>query len=134
MGIDSGPDMEEIAGREPSFNPERKMAKAREDLPPLKEGFMRVVHLTSASAAEEITASGLDYSKYGMLSSTARAWSNADDVEFSSTDPRFQGEHMVAVVFDIPMAEHRLHENITKSPGKVSPEHIVGVVSDSGKN
>lgn len=118
----------------PSFNPEKIMAKAREDLPPLKEGFMRVVHLTSASAAEEIAAAGLDYSKYGMLSSTARAWSNADKVEFSSTDPRFQGAHMVAVVFDIPMAEHRLHENIAKSPGMVSPEYIVGVISGSGKN
>ena len=117
-----------MGNENPPFNSERRVALKKEDLPPLRDGYVRVVHLTSKNAAEEILKTGLNYKRHGMLQSTARAWSNEKDAEFSTTDPRFQGEHMVAVVFDIPFEEHRLYENITKSPGIVPPEHIVGII------
>ena len=112
----------------PSFNPERKMALTREDLPPLKDGFVRAVHLTSAATAQEIAAAGLDYSKYGMLSSTARSWADESQVEYDSADPRYQSKDIVAVVMDIPADEHRLHERADKSPGVVPGERVVGII------
>jgi hypothetical protein len=114
-----------------SFNPEGKIAFKKEDLPKLKNEHIRLVHLTSKDAAEKILQTGLDYSKYGMLQSMVRGWSKEDDVEFSTTDPRFQGDHLVAVVLDMPFDEHREHERIGKAPGVVSPEYIVGIISNT---
>lgn len=65
-----------------------------------------------------------------MASSTARAWSKANEVVFGSTDPRFQGGDIVAVVMDITNQEWRLYDNIAKSPGIISPDHIVGIIKN----
>ncbi len=111
----------------------QKIALTKEELPPLKEGYVRAVHLTRRNSVEGVLKTGLNYR--GILSSTARSWAkeNEKEIEFSTSDPRFQGEDMVAVVFDIPMNEHRLHEDVVKSPEKIPPEYIVGVVSEGEK-
>lgn len=116
-------------GEPKRINPERNIARRKEDLPPLKEGYIRLVHLTNATAATEILKNGLDYSKYGMLQSTAQGWSNAADVQFSSDDPRFKGDWVVAVVLDMPFDEHRVHERIP-APGKVDSKYIVGIITN----
>ena len=107
---------------------ERVIARTKETLPPLRSDFVRVVHLTGHDQVAGILNEGLDYSRHGMLGSTARAYGNAEDAEFSSGDPRFSGPKVVAVVMDIPMQEHRLHETVGQTPGKVPPEYIVGVI------
>jgi hypothetical protein len=116
----------------PSFNsenaknPEKVFARKKDELPPLKEGYVRIVHITNKEAVEKIIETGLNYS--GVLSSTSRAWFNEKDVEFSSDDLRFKGPDKVAVVIDMPMVEHRRHENLTKSPELVPSDYIVGVI------
>lgn len=117
-----------MSSENPSFNPERKIAHTKEELPPLKHEHIRLVHLTIKEAAEKILKTGLDYSRHGMLQSTARGWGDEKMVEFSSKDPRFSGEGMVAVVLDMPFDEHRKHERIGQSPGVVPPEYIVGII------
>lgn len=102
----------------------------REALPSLKEGYIRLVHLTGAENVESIISNGLDYRRYGMIQSMVRGWVDEDQVELESSDPRFQGKNMVAVVMDVPFQEARLHDNVTKSPGILSSEYIVGVVKE----
>jgi hypothetical protein len=117
-----------MSNENPSFNLERKIAHTKESLPSLKEGHIRLVHLTRAEAAESILKTGLSYRGHGMLQSTARGWGDEKMVEFSSKDPRFSGEGMVAVVLDMPFDEHRKHERIGQAPGVVPPEYVVGII------
>ena len=112
----------------PSFNPERKVARTKEELTPLMHDHIRLVHLTAKELAEKILKTGLDYSRHGMLQSVARGWSDEKIVEFSSEDPRFNGEGVVAVVLDMPFDEHRKHERSGQSPGVVPSEYIVGII------
>ncbi len=100
-------------------------ATSIDKLPPLKEGFQRVVHITNKNSAEEVKSSGLNYS--GTLSSTARSWSRAEDCEYSSNDPRFSFDDAVVVVMDVPQEEMRIHENIEKSPENVPAKYLVGI-------
>ena len=53
----------------------QKIARTIEDLPALREGCARLVHFTDSTVAEMIAASGLDYSRQGMVSSTANVFS-----------------------------------------------------------
>jgi len=108
----------------------RKIALTRKALPQLREGHARIVHLTKASESyiESIKREGLKYGVHGMLSSTARAWANAAEVQYSSQDPRFCGERTRAVVMDLPIEELRTHEDIQRSPGCVPSKYLVGVV------
>ncbi len=112
----------------PEFEPVRAIARREAELPHLKPGYVRLVHLTDPASAERILVSGLDYSRYGMLQSLARAWGNKNEVEYRSSDPRFAGPDMVAVVMDMPFAEHRIHEDVLKSPGLVPAASIVGII------
>jgi hypothetical protein len=100
-------------------------ASSIDKLPPLKDGFQRVVHITNKNSAEEIKSNGLNYS--GTLSSTARSWSRAEDCEYSSTDPRFSFDGAVVVVMDVPQEEMLLHENVAKSPENVPAKYLVGI-------
>lgn len=107
---------------------DRKIAETIEELPPLKEGHVRLVHITQPFYTQGIVESGLDYSKYGMVMSTARAYSNEDEIEYGMEDPRYSSPELKAVVLDLPAAEHKLHENIQKAPGRVPSKYVVGVV------
>lgn len=111
----------------------KNIATERENLPPLKEGYARVVHITKnrKTPREGILDKGLDYKKYGMLSSTARAWENVNQVEYHGAgDPRFSGPGRRAYVFDIPIKDLRTHDKITENnPGLVSPHYLVGILN-----
>ena len=109
----------------------RKIATTIGELPELPEDYVRVVHLTSEENSKGILEEGLKYENQGMAMSTASAWSNPGEVKYSSTDPRFSGSHIRAVVMDIPNQEWKLHNNITKSPGKIDSDRIVGVINPS---
>lgn len=105
-----------------------EVARNIEDLPELGEDSIRVVHITTGEQAEEILQKGLDYAKHGMAMSTARAWSNPDDVEYHSADPRFSGPGLKAVVLDMSNAEWKLHNRVGKAPGKIPSLRVVGIV------
>jgi hypothetical protein len=107
---------------------EIKIARSIEELPKLKEDFIRIVHLTNEKHVEGIIEKGLNYENQGMAMATASAWSKEEDVEYSSEDPRFSGVGIRAVVMDLPNDEWKLHNNITKSPGVISNKYIVGVI------
>jgi len=107
---------------------EKKIATSIAELPPLKEDFVRVVHITEPQYAEEIRGSGLNYEKYGMAMSTARAYGEEKEVEYGSTDPRFNYEGLKAVVFDLKNAEWKLHNDIRMSPGTIPSDRLVGIV------
>lgn len=112
----------------------RKLALNKETLPPLKQGFVRLVHLTKARPdyVEEIIKNGLDYSRHGMLQSTARWWAEENQVQYSCSDSRFSGPGAKAIVMDVPAQEIRLHNDVVKSPGIVPSKYLIGVI-DSKK-
>ncbi len=112
----------------PRPNPERKIARTRAELPSLKADHARVVHLTHTygNVIDDIIQGGLKYKV--ILGTTARTWSKAEDAVYDTTDPRFSGPTVVAVVMDVPIDEHRLHETVGKAPGRIPPEYIVGVI------
>jgi hypothetical protein len=112
---------------------ERKIARSVDELPELKEGYARLVHFTHESVTDVILESGLDYKRHGMVMSTASPYADEKDVEYSTDDPRFSGKGTKAVILDVPFAEYRLHNDVTKAPGLVPAEYVVGVV-DPTKN
>jgi hypothetical protein len=98
-----------------------------EGIPELQPGFARAVHWASPENVDQIRESGLDYSRQGMLSSTAQVWGDGSKVNYSPpNDPRFSGGQ--AVIFDFPEGELRLHDNIARSPGVLDPKYFVGAV------
>ena len=111
-------------------NAKKKIARRIEELPQLQLGYVRVVHLTRASAAtlRSIEQNGLSYKNQGILSATARAWMDASWVEYSSKDPRFFGRGTKAIVFDMPAEELRMHDSVVRAPGFVSSDYLVGIV------
>ncbi len=115
------------------LNPEQQIVTTLEELSELRKGHVRAVHLTHRSHVEGILRRGLHYEKYGVLSSTAVSFSRSEEAVYSSTDPRFSYEGIEAVVMDIPIEEHRLHENVRLSPGVVPPSHIVGIIHGRNK-
>lgn len=115
-------DIRRLIGRA-NGGPARKIA----DLPKLGDKHVRVIHLGPPDLEDIIKSTGLDYSKQGDLSATARAFGNADDAIFSSEDPRFKNSS--AYVFDILQDEYRNHINITKAPGLVHPSKLTGIIN-----
>ncbi len=106
----------------------RDIAYTKSDLPPLLDDYVRVVHITSPQNAAKIIDNGLDYERQGMAMSSARAWSNPEDVQYGSTDPRFNILGQKVVVMDIPNNEWKLHNDVTRSPGRISAYRVVGVI------
>ncbi len=96
------------------------------DLPDLKPGYMRFVHVTNSERAlNEIINNGLNYK--GSIGTTARGgWTDGRKVPYSMSDPRYA--NAVAVVMDIPQEEVRQHWDLSNSPGKVPPEYVVGAL------
>jgi len=105
---------------------ERGLATAIEELPPLREGFARGVHITYPEAVESILEHGLDYSRQGTLSSTARVWGDESEIQYTSEDHRFRNG--LDIIFDLSFEETRLHDNEFQAPGLIPSDHIVGVV------
>lgn len=107
------------------------------DLPPLKEGFVRCVHICHKNSLADITRSGLQYERHGMLSSTAATFSDEEQAKAhilkarqdQNFDPRFKlHDHMAAVILDVPASHVRTHENIQISPGVIKPKFLRAIV------
>jgi hypothetical protein len=106
-----------------------KIATEISELPPLPKNYMRAVHFTFPEAKDGLLENGLNYEKYGMAMSMARAWSKAEEVEYWSTDPRYSHEGQKILVMDMPAEEWKLHNNVYRRPGIISKERIVGFVN-----
>lgn len=111
----------------------KDLANNIEELPKLKENYVRLIHLSSPDVVEEIIKNGLDYSKQGMAMSTARSWADESMVEYGSSDFRFNQPGMKAVVLDISNEEWKMHNKIGSAPGVIPPEKIVGVIDAENK-
>lgn len=105
----------------------RGLATSIEELPPIPEGSLRGIHFTSPDKVMQIIGKGLDYSRQGMLMSTARLWSNTNEIEYSTDDKRF-AEGSVDIVFDLTFAESRLHNSVIDSPGLITSDHLIGII------
>lgn len=116
-------------GEKSPLKEKSKIARKIEDLPTLKEGYMRVVHITSPRGAKNILKKGLDYTRNGMAMSMARAYSKMEEVEFGCNDPRFNFRGNKVVVMDVQFDEWRLHNDVVHCPGIIPKEQIVGIVN-----
>jgi len=111
-----------------------KIADKKEDLLPLKEGYVRVVHMTKTPHIESIRKNGLNYHHAGMLGGTSITYSKEEDVEYWRGDPRFSGPGTKAVVMDIPFKQAKMYERVfTSDPKIVSPKYIVGIIDVSNE-
>ena len=113
-----------------------KIAYKKSDLPNLKKGYARVVHLSNSYDVDSIRKHGLNYERQGILSSTARWWQNEKEVEYFSDDPRYSSHGVKAIVMDVPFEEVRLHNDISKARGIVPSKYIIGIldISDEKKS
>ncbi len=107
------------------------------ELPPLKEGWTRWVHITSAQLATSIKQNGLHYSNHGTLSSTAvlcdeeKAVAHLQAALDPDFDPRFRlGDGAMAVIVDLPNSLARVHDlrSAYMPPGTVPPKFIRAIV------
>ncbi len=112
---------------------EAQIATEISSLPPLPEDFVRVVHLTNPAHKENLLEKGLDYSKYGMAMSMARAWQKAEDVEYWSDDPRYSYDGVKALVMDMSNEEWKMHNKQIGHSGIIPKERIVGFVDAKKK-
>src|SRR3989344_5888550 len=115
-----------ISSAKENSQKERKIASTIEELPPLQDGFVRLIHATNPETAEEVARTGLDYSAQGMVQSTARAYAKPDEIDYYTDDPRFAWG--ISVILDLPEEEYRLHDDLVKSPGVVPAEYVVGII------
>lgn len=104
-----------------------------ENLPELKEGYARVIHITNnPNAVAGIIENGLDYSRQGMLTSTARAYAKESltgtdpDEVYGAQDSRYKNG--AVVVIDVPENEMRIHYVITRAPGILPARNADGTL------
>jgi hypothetical protein len=95
---------------------ERGLASRWENLPPLQENYMRLIHRTSPRSANAIVAGGGNLrSRAGPWDSTATAHSTdsmPNLTELSAKgDSRFNVHGNRALVYDVPMDVHRAQRN-----------------------
>lgn len=122
-----------LEGVELTNKQDRRIITSISELPPVEYDHVRGVHLTDEHHIDSILDTGINYSRHGMAASTARAWQTNDEVEFSTTDPRFNHKGIRAVVFDLSNDEWKLHNKIGKAPGKIGPEKIIAVIDPKQK-
>ena len=123
---DAGPSEHDVE------NKIQELTTSIENIPLLREGFVRLVHITKdLNSVRSILTNGLDYSQQGMLMSTARAFADNKDVRYYSDDPRYSGKGAAAVIMDILQVDLRLHNDPTRSPGVVPERYVVAVVDVS---
>lgn len=115
------------------------IARKKEDLPKLKEGYARLVHFTKAplDRVDSIRREGLRHRSF--LSSTANIYSREEDVKYASGDDRFSGPGTTAVIMDLPFEEANLHDWRGRGSQKrdlegiVPPKYLVGIIDVSSE-
>lgn len=106
----------------------QKFIDTATQLPPVEEGFTRLVHLTSDTNSEKIAENGLNYK--GVLSSTTlpiseyleNGYQNVVDVLRDAT------YGLNAVILDIPSEQLGVYEQATGSIDHVAKEFVRGTI------
>lgn len=124
---------------------ENKPANILEDLPPLREGFVRVVHQTRSSSTDSIVENGLIYNREFANSNKGSKYLDLQSMAIGHTEDSFWNSleksgirHNGAdkkVIFDMPIEECGAHQNTAITQylsGKISKEYIVGVIDNYG--
>ena len=111
------------------------IASRWENLPPLQQNYMRLIHRTSPRAASRILAGGENLQTPGPWSSTATGHS-ADSMpsltELSARgDPRFNAHGNRAMIYDVPLDVHRAQSNVLGSG--IPARYLVGA-TDMGQS
>jgi hypothetical protein len=108
------------------------------NLPPLKTGYVRLIHKTDVRSAEAIRKTGLRYG--GHVESTAFMFENASDANYYLKTCRnpiigsslFYYPRERAVVFDLPIEEFEDHNRFKEWGNyRIPAKYIVGVLDTS---
>ena len=131
-----------------------KIANEPEELPPLREGYIRLKHMTNFSNAQSLAENGLVYNEeyaqnfnkdntkqkiytsYLSIDSMANGFDEEDfwNSLTSETGIRHRGSDAVAI-FDMPIKEFMAHinENISQFlSGTISAGYMVGMIPNYG--
>lgn len=110
-----------------------RIATSLEGLPPLKDGYVRIVHRTSQGCADGIMKTGLDFSKHGLLQSTSDAYSLEKDFwELMHNDFRGNSFGDTKVIMDLPIAEHKVYCRLGQGNKIVPSKYVTGIVKNYG--
>lgn len=91
-------------------NTENVIARQFEDLPPLREGYIRLVHRTSAECAEGIAKNGL-YSNAGLDDTASAMYSENDFWDLLVHGARMHRDYTTEVIIDMPREEFNILSN-----------------------
>jgi hypothetical protein len=95
-------------------------------LPSIPNGMCRAVHITSANP-NNFFSNGFDYSSQGILQSTARVFTNNEQILqdglFSKYDSRFMEGY--AIIIDLPIAESKLHQSSFVQMKRIIPSNFI---------
>lgn len=122
-----------------------EIATLPEQLPPLKEGYIRLIHQTHFGNAESLAENGLIYSRncskksgfseYPVITFMASFYKEDDFWKRLTKDEnRHKGADVIAI-FDMPMEECRAHQQEYITPmlnGTISRGYMVGIIPNYG--
>lgn len=118
-------------------SPNTSLITGNSILPPYFNNTVRATHFTSERVANQLIGGGkdFDYSKQGIITSTADAFSNNEDVAKLIRTGKTgaftrSGFGNSVVIMDIPEDEYRKHTVAQAAPGKVPNSQITGYVKD----
>ena len=139
--------MDEVPSVEDILESRNRVARTIEDLPALKEGWLRLTHLTSSGyEAQDITRRGFDYSKKRFVSQAANVHKRAEDVKYDAVrgqdlDKCNYDNVKSIVVMDVPSEVYHKHNDKLKVPqfktggaawmlpdGRLPAKYVVGVI------
>jgi len=141
MNLKHGGRMSELFNKETGA----KVASVPEELPPLREGYVRLIHQTHSGCAESLVENGLiynreyaqksGYSKYSDVTSMALAYDEDDFWDrLTKEEIRHKGADVIAI-FDMPMEEcgaHQREQIAQYLNGTISRGYIVGIIPNYG--
>ena len=129
--------MSNLINKETGF----EIATTPEKLPPLRNGYMRLIHQTSFNCAESLAENGLIYnrdlaqkdgfSKYSDVTSMSHAYTENEFWErLTEENIRHKGANAIAI-FDMPMEELGAHQKYYIANylnGTISRGYMVGII------
>ena len=133
--------MSNLINKETGF----EIATTPEKLPPLRNGYMRLIHQTSFNCAESLAENGLIYnrdlaqkdgfSKYSDVTSMSYAYTeNGFWERLTEENIRHKGANAIAI-FDMPMEELGAHQKYYIADylnGTISRGYMVGIIPNYG--
>ncbi len=121
-----------------------KIAAVPEELPPLREGYVRLIHQTMLDCGESLAENGLIYNR--ECAHRTEGFSNYADVAFMTyayTENGFwdrltheeEARGNVIAIFDMPLEEYNAHQHYQTVPylnGTISRGYLVGIIPNYG--